>query len=273
MINVAAVQMNPDLMDVRSNLDKVAYFAEQASHAGARLAVFPECALTGYGLSEAEARQIAVPIPGPTSEALTDLCRQLDMTIMIGTIESEQEGALFNTAILIDPEGLRAIYRKTHLPTLGVDRYVTAGTHLLDPVETAAGRVGMLICYDLRFPEPARVLALDGAQIILLSTAWPRAASLYPEFVVSARAAENRVYLVAANRVGEERGTHYLGRSIIADPAGRVLAEANESDETILYAQIDPEKSDEKHLVFEPNEYELDLFNDRRPELYNPLTE
>jgi predicted amidohydrolase len=129
----------------------------------------------------------------------------------------------------------------------------------------------LLICYDLRFPEPARVLALGGAQVILLSTAWPQAASLYPDFVVSTRAAENHLYLVAANRVGEERGTTYLGRSIIADPDGRVLAEADRTEETLIYAEIDPSDSDAKQRVFRPGEYELDLFNDRRPELYSSL--
>jgi predicted amidohydrolase len=107
--------------------------------------------------------------------------------------------------------------------------------------------------------------------MILLSTAWPQAASLYPEFIVSTRAAENHIYVVAANRVGVERGTTYLGRSIIADPNGQVLAEAGPSEETILYAAIDPARSDAKHRIFEPGEYELDLFNDRRPELYSPL--
>lgn len=272
MVSVAAVQMKPEFMDVRRNLDKVARLAEQASRAGAKLAVFPECTLTGYGLTEAEARQIAAPIPGPGTEALIQLCRQLKISIMLGTIEIAGNGELFNSALLFDPESLRAHYRKTHLPTLGVDRYVTAGRQLVEPVETVAGRAGLLVCYDLRFPEPARVLALEGAQLILLSTAWPQAANLYPDFVVSTRAAENRVYLVAANRVGEERGTTYLGRSLIVDPTGRVLAEANQSDETILYAQVDPLMSDRKHLIFKPGEYELDLFNDRRPELYNPLT-
>ncbi len=190
---------------------------------------------------------------------------------MVGMLEAGQEGILFNTAVLVDSAGLRARYRKTHLPTLGVDRYVTPGDDSPMPVDIHFGRAGMLICYDLRFPEPARVLALAGAQMILLSTAWPQAASLYPDFVVSTRAAENHIYVIAANRVGSERGTTYLGRSIIADPDGRVLAEANPSEETILYAAIDPSESDAKHRIFTLGEYELDLFNDRRPELYSNL--
>jgi predicted amidohydrolase len=263
--------MKPDLMNVRSNLDKIARFSEIASGQGARLAVFPECAVTGYGLTAEEARRTAEPIPGATTKELERLCADLDLSIMVGMLEAGTGTELFNTAVLIDQAGLRARYRKTHLPTLGVDRYVSPGAELLPPVDTPAGRAGMLICYDLRFPEPARVLALGGAQVILLSTAWPQAASLYPDFVVSTRAAENHLYLVAANRVGKERGTTYLGRSIIADPDGRVLAEADRTEETLIYAEIDPSDSDAKQRVFRPGEYELDLFNDRRPELYSSL--
>lgn len=271
MFKVAAVQMKPDLIDVRSNLDKIARFAKKASAGGARLAVFPECAITGYGLTAEEARRIAEPIPGPTTRALGQLCAELNLVVMVGMLEVGEGTELYNTAVLINQDGLRGRYRKSHLPTLGVDRYVTPGDELTAPVDTPLGRFGMLICYDLRFPEPARVLALGGAQVILLSTAWPQAASLYPDFLVRTRTAENHLYLVAANRVGEERGTTYLGRSIIADPDGRVLAEADQVEETLLFAEIDPHRSDAKHRVFRTGEYELDLFNDRRPELYSSL--
>lgn len=272
MITIAAVQMQPVLLEPKVNLDNIVRLSAEASAGGADLIVFPECAVTGYGLSEDEAHRVAESLPGPTSDRLTGLCTKLNVSLMVGILENGQDGNLYNTAVLVDPDGIQSRYRKTHLPTLGVDRFVTPGDELHSPVETSVGLAGMLICYDLRFPEPARVLALKGAQMILLSTAWPQAATLYPEFVVRSRAAENHLYLIAANRVGEERGTTYLGHSIIADPDGRVLAEANASDEVILYAQIDPSKSDEKHLIFRPGEYELALFGDRRPTLYSTLT-
>jgi predicted amidohydrolase len=227
--------------------------------------------LTGYGLTRSEAKGVAEPIPDHSTEALLKLSGDLNITIMVGMLEKCPSGELFNSVVLVEPDEVHASYRKTHLPTLGVDRFVTAGKEKPSMVTTAAGRVGMLICYDLRFPEPARTLALGGAQMILLSTAWPQAATLYPDFIVQARAAENHLYLIAANRVGTERGTTYLGRSIIADPDGGVLAEANQSDETILFAQVDPHRSDHKHRIFNPGEYELDLLNDRRPELYSAL--
>lgn len=271
MITAAAVQMKPELTNTEKNLGTVASLATKARESGAELIVFPECCLTGYALTDSEARSLAEPLQGPSTEKLAALCARIDAVIVIGLLESGDDGELYNTAALIDPTGLRAGYRKTHLPTLGVDRFVTPGDKLAPPVDCKSGLAGLLICYDLRFPEPARVLALEGAQMITLPTAWPRAASLYPDHIVRTRAAENYIYVIAANRIGEERGTHYLGRSIIANPDGRILTEASSDDQEILIAQLDPELTLDKHRIFQPGEYELDLLNDRRPDLYSAL--
>jgi predicted amidohydrolase len=273
MVRVAAVQMQPALLDVQQNLARVVDWTRQAAAQGARLVVFPELALCGYAISADEARAAAQPIPGPATEVLAGACTKTDTSVVIGLLERDPEGTLFNASVLIGPRGLQAVYRKTHLPLLGVDRYLAAGDAFVHPVDTPAGRLGLLICYDLRFPEPIRVHALHGAQIIALSTAWPAAATLYPEFMARCRAAENRVTLIAANRVGQERGTRYLGRSLIVSPEGELLAEAPPDQEYLLLAEIDPERSDVKRLVFTPGEYELDLFGDRRPELYRAITD
>jgi predicted amidohydrolase len=189
----------------------------------------------------------------------------------VGTLEVAEARQLYNTAVLVGPQGMLAKYRKTHLLCLGLDRHVEPGDIPLEPFDTPQGRLGLLTCYDLRFPEPARVLALEGAQAILLPTAWPAAAALYPNHVARTRAAENGVFLVAADHVGEERGRGYLGRSLIVGPDGEILAEAGTNEETLLVADVDLRRSDEKHLVFIPGEYELDLFGDRRPALYGPI--
>jgi predicted amidohydrolase len=223
-------------------------------------------------LSLPEAQTVAERIPGPQSERLVQICQELKATIMVGLLEKDEQGRVFNTALIAGPEGILGTYRKTHLPFLGVDRFLTSGNALHPPLETPVGRVGMLICYDLRFPEPCRALALMGAQIVLLSTAWPSAATLYPEFVAQTRAAENGIFLVAANRIGEERRASYLGHSRIIGPDGEVLAQAGGDEETILYADIDPSRSDRKKRVFLAGEYELDLFNDRRPDLYGRIS-
>lgn len=273
MPRFAAVQMKPKLLDPEANLEKIINMTHQASTVGAEVAVFPECAITGYSLLAEEAHEIAEQIPGPRTQLLSDACREAGLSaVMVGTLEKDSQGNVFNSAALVGSDGLIARYRKTHLPYLGVDRYLAAGDTLSGPWDTSAGRVGMLICYDLRFPEPARVLSLNGAQAILLSTAWPSAATLYPEFMAQSRAAENSVYLVAANRVGEERGTRFLGQSMIIGPDGKKLAEASEESEEILCVDIEPSRSDQKQRIFSPGEYELYLFKDRRPNLYHTLT-
>jgi predicted amidohydrolase len=273
MAKVAAVQMESRLLDPESNLQAILAHMHSASQEGAALAVFPETIVSGYNMSREEAAELAQPIPGPATERLKDACRQEGIHVIVGMIEAGPDGQLFNSAVLAGPAGLLERYRKTHLPLLGVDRYLSPGEAFISPAATAAGRVGILICYDLRFPEPIRCLSLAGAQIVALPTAWPQAATLYPEYMARSRASENRIYLVAANHVGEERGVRYLGRSIIVAPSGEVLAQADGKSETILLADVDLAESDRKHLVFQPGEYELDLMADRRPELYTPLTE
>lgn len=274
MPRFAAVQMEPVRIDPTTNMDRIAGFIGQAGSEGAEVAVFPECAITGYALSPQEAERMAEEIPGPRTELLAQACRDAGLTaVMVGTVERGPEDLLFNASVLVGQDGLLACYRKAHLPFLGVDRYLAAGDRLLPPVSTEAGRLGTLICYDLRFPEPMRVLALAGAQVILLSTAWPQSATLYPDFLAQTRCAENNVFLVAANRVGSEEGTRFLGHSMIIAPEGRKLAEADSDTEQILYADLEVARSDRKDLVFRPQEYELYLFEDRRPDLYHPLTD
>jgi len=271
MVRVAAVQMQPAILDTQANLSRVIGLTQDAAAHEASLVVFPEVVLSGYVVSPEEAESLAQPVPGPATQTIMQACIESEVHVVLGLLERDTDGTLFNSSVLLGPHGLLARYRKTHLPLLGVDRYLASGDAFLPPVDTPAGRVGLLICYDLRFPEPCRVLALLGAQLIALSTAWPVAGALYPDYMARSRAAENRTYLIAANRCGEERGTRYLGRSLIVAPDGAILAEATPDLEQILYAEIDPALSDSKHLVLAPGEYELDLWDDRRPDLYTPI--
>jgi predicted amidohydrolase len=256
---------------LEANLIKISELALEAAAQGAQLALFPECALTGYALTTQEVESVAEPIPGPSTLELQRICKRSGLFLVIGGIERDPWGGFFNSAVLIGPDGLMGSYRKTHLPFLGVDRYLAAGDRLIEPISTPFADVGMLICYDFRFPEPIRILALNGAQVILLPTAWPASASLYPDFMARTRAAENRVYVLAANHVGKERDLEFLGRSVIVAPDGTILAEASAKEEGILIADIDPSSSDGKKLINLPGKYELDLFQDRRPELYHVL--
>jgi 5-aminopentanamidase len=131
----------------------------------------------------------------------------------------------------------------------------------------------MNICYDGAFPEAARVMALDGADLIVLPTNWPPGAECTAEFVINARAMENHVYYLAVNRVGTERGFRFIGQSKICGPHGEVLAEARHENEAILYAEIDPALARRKRVVRVPGLHEIDRFADRRPEMYRRLAE
>ncbi len=191
-----------------------------------------------------------------------------------------QPQRLFNTVVLVDATGLISRYRKLHLPHLGVDRFTSASTdapqvvsihqiddHLVDL------RLGMNICYDISFPESARLLMLQGADLIVLPTNWPPTSGLVSEFVPNTRALENHLYFMSVNRIGTERGISFIGNSKICDPAGRDLAFANHNREAIIYAEIEPLRSRQKHLVNIPGVHEVHRVNDRRPEMYHRLTE
>jgi predicted amidohydrolase len=271
-VTVAAVQTDPRLGDVAGNLDRIASWTRRAANEGAELVVFPECAVHGYRYdSREEALRDAQTVPGPATDVLEGVAAETGVHIAVGIVERDGE-RLYNCAALIGPDGLVTKYRKTHIPFQAVDRFVTPGDIPLHVVETPIGRVGMLICYDLRFPEPARVLALSGVQIIANLTNLPPPGWVQPEFIFRSRAAENRVWLVCADRVGTERGVEFIGRSAIVGPSGVTLAEASESAEEMLVQRIVPSEADEKDLVFDPGVYEMHLLSDRRADLYGALT-
>jgi predicted amidohydrolase len=272
MAKLAAVQIQPILLDPEQNLKKIIRVIFEASRLGAEVIVFPKCALSGYDLSLDEAQAVSETIPGSATNQIIEACRDHHCIVAIGLLEKDNEGNIFNSAVLLSSDGLLGKYRKTHLPYLGIDRFLTRGDLINGPFDTVVGKIGLLICYDLRFPEPIRVLALKGAHLILVPTAWPKAATLYPEFMAQSRAAENSLYLVATNRIGEERGTHYLGHSLIVGVDGEKVAEGTDDQEQILIAEFEPSISENKKRIFTPGEYELDLFEDRRPELYGALS-
>jgi predicted amidohydrolase len=240
---------------------------------GARLVVFPECALTGYCFTSKEhAWQYAETVPGPSTERLARECRELGVWAVVGLLETRpSDGALFNAAALIGPDGVVATYRKVHLPLLGVDRFTTPGDKPFAVHDIGGLRVGMTICYDGSFPEAARCVMLAGADLIVLPTNWPTGAMCTAKYLVPARALENQVYFAAVNRVGQEGGFTFIGRSRIVDCRGEALAESADEHETILYASIDPQQARQKHIVHMPGEYELHRIADRRPEMYGAL--
>lgn len=267
MVSVAAVQMEVALGEPYRNRDAI---LARTRATDADLIVFPECANSGYGFpDERSAAPHAETIPGPTTDALCEIARARRCTVVVGLLEADR-GALWNAAAVVTPNGLAGKYRKVHLPYLGVDRFTKGGTEF--PVfETPAGKLGVQICYDLRFPEASRALALGGAEILVVPTNWPRGAEAMPDHLVTARAVENRVFVLTANRVGTDAGVPFIGRSAVIDPGGRTL-KALADEEGLLLTEIEPSRARDKRTVNKPGEYEIDVFADRRPATYGALT-
>jgi predicted amidohydrolase len=271
---IAGVQIDVLLGQKPRNLARIEAALREAAGQGARLVVFPECALPGYCFDSLdEARPHAEPVPdGPSLLRLAALCRELGVFTVVGLLESAGE-RIYNACALLGPRGLVGHYRKVHLPFLGIDRFAARGEGPLGVYDADGLRVGMNICYDGSFPEASRAMALDGADLIVLPTNWPPAACCFAQHVINTRALENHVYYLSVNRVGEERGVRFIGQSRLCQPGGETLAEANPDGEDIFYATIDPAIARQKRLVREPGKHEIDRFRDRRPELYGRLIE
>src|SRR5919202_314981 len=213
-MRVAVAQIEPRLGEVERNLEQCLARLDEAVAAGAQLLVLPEG------------------------------CGRHGVHVVCGMLERDGD-LLRNAAVLFGPDGLIGSYRKTHLPFLGVDRFTTPGDEL--PVfDTALGRIGVEICYDLRFPEVTRTLALHGAEIVAHPTNFPLAARIQTELITVARAAENRIFLLTANRCGKERWAEFCGWSQIVDPFGQRLAETGVAGEALLVAAIDVEQARDK---------------------------
>ena len=270
---IAALQLDPQFGEVDRNLERIERAVGEAAAAGAALAVAPEAAVTGYAFASAsEAMPVARRATAVAADRLAELAERHSINIICGSLEAEGD-ELFNAALLLTADGRRFVYRKTHLPFLGVDRFVTAGEDPPFVVDLGPVRVGMLICYDLRFPEAARICALEGADLIALPTNWPQGVEFHPRLFAPARAAENHCYLVAADRVGTERGVTFIGHSLIVDFDGKVLAQAGTTDEETLLADVDPDAARATHVRRRPGEHEWDTIADRRPGLYERLLE
>jgi predicted amidohydrolase len=270
---VAVAQVNPQLAKVAENLAMVEAWAEKAAGEGAQLVVFPECALTGYCFeSRKEAMEVTEPADGKSAQRLAQLCASRNLWLVVGTLEWDGD-RLFNAALLIGPDGLHAVYRKVHLPCMGVDRFADAGDRPFQVHDTPVGRIGLHICYDAAFPEAARVMALDGAEVLCLPTNWAEGARPIAEVIPRARALENRIYFVAANRVGEEGGFRFIGMSQIVAPSGAWLACSPEPVEALLVAELDLREARRKRLVHVPGRYEVDRLGDRRPDFYRRLVQ
>lgn len=271
-MKIAVVQMDVALGDVERNLAEMLSSLRVTREAGAELTIFPECALTGYCFNDvAEAGRVAQTVPGPATAAFTSALKSLGGYAVFGMIEQADDGGVYNVAILVGHGGVIGHYRKIHLPSLGVDKFAKYGERPFAVYDLGSIRVGLGICYDSAFPESIRAMTLQGADLIALPTNFPTGAEGMTDYALRTRAMENHIYFAACNRVGEERGFKFIGRSLIAEPTGSVLTQASPSAPEILYAEIDPTKARNKRIVRVPGKHAIDRLADRRPEFYGDL--
>ena len=270
-IIAAAAQLHGILGNKEYNFNKMKELARKVKEERfADLVLFPETALTGCCVdSLEEALSIGEPIDGPYVKKMQALSAELDIDIAFGMIEKCGKIA-YNTLVLCEPDGNFGYYHKIHQPYVGIDRFAKKGDrHVV--MDTRFGKIGLCICYDVRFPEMARMEALDGARLILNPSYMSGEGSArVMECCPKARALENRVFFMLCNTVGVEGGAEHHGGSMIIDITGKILDQAGKHEE-IISALIDLSEADCKEIISIPGEYEVHFFDDRVPEVYGRI--
>lgn len=263
------------------NLEKARRFVGEAAANGARIVCLQELFNTIYFCFEENPAHYALaePLDGPTVEAMCDLAAEHRIVLVAPIYEKEIKGELYNTAVVIDPQGeIMGIYRKSSIPMVktpslfGSEKYYFKPGNTGFPVwQTPFGvNIGVMICYDRHFPEHARLLALNGADLVLVPTATCGMSRYLWEIELQAHAIDNIYYVGGVNRVGKDDGgspdQHYYGSSFFSSPKGEILAQAGDQDDEIVYADIDTG-------LIEQLRNEWGFFRDRRPDLYADLAE
>jgi predicted amidohydrolase len=264
---VAAIQFEPRLGAKAENIARLLELAETAARHGARLIVLPEMATTGYcWYDREEVRPYVEPIPGPTTKRFAELTQSFGCYVVVGMPEIlPRTGIFYNSAVLIGPEGVAGVYRKTHSYAADM-KWAKDGDLGLPVWETQLGRIGIMICMDAGYFEPARLLALAGADVLCFPTNWLGEKSPAPAWM--ARAYENGCYLIGANRYGLERGVQFSGGSCVLNPDGTIQA-AQDSGDGIIYGEVSLAAARAKSFCSGGDAEKLVA---RRAELYDNLT-
>jgi len=261
-MRVALYQCPPQPLDVAGNLQRLQQFARQAQ--GADLLVLPEMFLTGYNIGRDAVSRLAEACDGEAAQQIAQTAKTAGLAIVYGYPERAEDGQIYNAVQLIDAQGQRlGNYRKTHLFGELDHSMFSAGGHAYPLIELNGWKLGLLICYDLEFPENARRLALAGAELSLVPTANMVPYDFIADVTVRARAFENQCYVAYANYCASEGDIHYCGQSSIAAPDGKRIAQAG-LDEALIVGELDRQLMSDSRAA---NRYLLD----RRPELYGEL--
>src|SRR5438128_3259652 len=266
---VAAIQYEPTLGEKEKNVTDLLRLVEEAAQHEARLIVLPEMATTGYCWeSRAEIAPHVEPVPGPTTHRFQQLAASYDCLIAIGLPEVDPNtNVYYNSMALIGPQGVIGTYRKIH-SYISEPRWARDGDLGMPVWETPLGRLAGLICMDAMYFEAARIPALHNADVLLFPTNWLE--EKCPSSWWMARAFENGVYFIAANRYGLERGVQFSGGSCVIDPDG-AIQNYLDNGEGIVYGEIDLTHSRNKNWGASPTDIVGDRLADRRPAEYITL--
>ena len=255
-IQAAAIQFNVRQGDVDANMEYIREALYRVAGQGTDLVVLPEMWSSGFAYKNLN--ELARRSAGILKELL-ELSEQFKLVI-VGSIPEPNGDKVFNTVYVVDNGSLAGVYRKIHLfSLLGEDRAFSGGDSWL-LADTSIGKVGVIICYDLRFPELSRRLALEGAQVICVPAQWPKPRQEHWRTLLRARAIENQLFVVASNACGVIGKLDFFGMSMIIDPKGDLLGEAGEGEEEI-YASLDIKTMKEWRA-------QIPCFKDRKPEFY-----
>lgn len=260
-MKVGVFQFAPQFGEIQANLERI---ENALSKVDADLLVLPELCTTGYQfVSSREVQSLAEPIPeGESTQRVLALCREKRFHVVLGIAEKTKEG-IYNSAVLLGPEGWLGTYRKTHL-FFEEKLWFLPGNSGFRVWDIGKAKIGVMICFDWAFPEAARTLALQGADILC------HPANLVLPFCPDAmvtRSIENRVYSITCDRIGDEQRNgkpklRYIGKSQVVGPKGEMYLRM-EQEEGVRIVEIDPLKARDKFII-DGN----DLFQDRRPEMY-----
>ncbi|MXN50822.1 hydratase [Shinella sp. AETb1-6] len=273
-LKVASIQMEPVFGETAGNVARSIALLEEAAEKGARLAVLPELCNTGYVFeSRSELRALAEEIPaGPSTAAWIEAARRLDMHIVAGITERDGE-VFYNSAVIVGPSGYIGRYRKVHL--WGEEAlYFTPGDLGFPVFDTPVGKIGCQICYDCWFPESFRLAALQGAELMCVPTNWVPIPGQDPKreamanILVMAAAHSNSLFIVAADRVGTERGQPFIGQSLIVSHTGWPAAGPASSDrQEVLVAEVNLADARRKRNWNDFNQ----VLRDRRTDVYDRM--
>lgn len=260
-MKVGVFQFAPTFGDIQANLKRIENALEQIH---ADLLVLPELCTTGYQfISSEEVKSLAEPVPeGVSTQRLTQLCKRKQFYLVFGIAEKTKEGA-YNSAVLLGPEGWLGTYRKTHL-FYEEKLWFLPGNSGFRVWDIGKAKIGVMICFDWAFPEAARTLALQGADILCHPT--NLVLPYCPDAMIT-RSIENRVYSITCDRIGEEKRNgkskfQYVGKSQVVGPKGEMYFRMDQ-EEGVQVIEIEPLKARDKCIMDEN-----DLFQDRRPEMY-----